>query len=135
MRSDAGRAAQENRQEATAKRPRKRLRWYVIAGLLFLGFWLIGWLQTRNAPQSDDVGAVTICEQFVTARLKSPSTAKFPWINETRTVKQPDGSYRVTAWVDSQNAFGATLRANWTCEVRPNGPQRWKLVDLKMAPR
>jgi len=42
----------------------------------------------------------------------------------------PDGTYRVDGWVDAVNSFGAQLRSNYTCVVRPAGANLWQLVSL-----
>lgn len=47
--------------------------------------------------------------------LKSPSTADFPWAIEP--VKINDTTYTVISYVDAQNEFGATIRANYMIEV------------------
>lgn len=52
--------------------------------------------------------------------LKSPGTARFPravWdAGEIKVSQMPDGTYRVFAWVDSENSFGALLRDQWMVE-------------------
>ena len=56
---------------------------------------------------------------FVEKQLKSPSTAKFP-----KTIEKNEhitnlggGKYKINSWVDSQNAFGATIRTNFSCTI------------------
>ena len=46
--------------------------------------------------------------------LKSPSTAKFPTCNDTTITKVSDDKYTVSAYVDSQNSYGAMLRSDWS---------------------
>ena len=78
--------------------------------------------------------AVLAARQFVENRLRSPSTAEFgpsPW-------PAPDdlgnGRYRVRGWVDAQNAFGGTVRSNFTVIVRSDGGD-WVLEDIQMESR
>lgn len=63
----------------------------------------------------------------VRRKLKAPSTAKFPGTvfgaNEYKVYKMPDGAYRVTSWVDSQNSFGAMIRSQWVVNLREAGGQ------------
>lgn len=63
-----------------------------------------------------------ICEDWVTERLVSPSTAEF---NDGTTTGGPV-AYTVTGSVDSQNAMGGTLRTDWSCEVEyRESDQQW----------
>lgn len=78
----------------------------------------------------DDIGAQVACEEFVTRQLASPSSAEFPgpW---DFTVTGAGNEYVVSAWVDAQNMFGASLRQNFTCTVtRDDAAETWTLVDL-----
>ncbi|MDU0478352.1 hypothetical protein QVA66_03750 [Staphylococcus chromogenes] len=52
--------------------------------------------------------------------LKSPSTAKFPSKRNWKFTPI-DGGYKVTAYVDSQNSFGATVRSDFGCTVTKAG--------------
>jgi hypothetical protein len=45
--------------------------------------------------------------------------------------------YLVTSYVDAQNAFGATIRNNWRCEIQytcgESGDQsNWRLISLDL---
>jgi len=89
--------------------------------------------EVRAAPERPDVpsefGAEVACEDFVSDRLRSPSTADFS--EQVRTPLAED-QFRVQGQVDSENGFGATVRAAWSCTVRavPNGNDHdWELVD------
>lgn len=74
-------------------------------------------------------GAEVACEDFVKDRLKSPGTAEF---SETFTTSQADGSWEVEGAVDSENAFGGTMRNTYTCTVRyDEAADYWSLVDME----
>ncbi len=75
--------------------------------------------------------AFVMSQRFVTRRLKSPSTAKFDYISET--VYLGNNLYRVNAWVDAQNAFGAMLRTDYVAFMRDNRNNTWScpLVALE----
>jgi len=76
-----------------------------------------------------EFAAEVACEDFVKDRLKAPSTADFS--DQVRT-PLPGGQFLVEGQVDSENGFGATVRAAWSCTVRavPNGEDHdWQLVD------
>jgi hypothetical protein len=65
---------------------------------------------------SDSPGPhVTVaCRDWARERLKNPATADFgeDWAQDLGA-----GRWRVTGVVDAENAFGATVRAEWTCEA------------------
>lgn len=70
-------------------------------------------------------GARDSCHDFVKQQLKSPSSAKFTDLTATPTdsIGGPAdiGPWTFTGTVDSQNDFGAMLRADWTCQVHRSG--------------
>jgi hypothetical protein len=53
--------------------------------------------------------------KIVKSNLKSPSTAKFPSVNESLShINQFDtNKFQINSYVDSQNSFGATVRSNF----------------------
>jgi hypothetical protein len=64
--------------------------------------------------------AYTFCINKVTERLKAPATARFSARDPNHEAR--DGSrYLFTGTVDSENGFGALLRADWGCDVRWTG--------------
>ncbi len=73
-----------------------------------------------------------IAKDFIKASLKSPLTAKFPFL-EYNSVALPDtefgkNRYRASSYVDAQNAFGAMIRNNWTVTLRYLGGE-WSLIE------
>lgn len=81
------------------------------------------------------VEAFDICKDFVKRRLKAPSTAKFrnPYQDDGEVVitGSDNGPFTVRSSVDSENAFGAKLRSNFTCVVTLNG-DTWKLDNISI---
>jgi len=79
-------------------------------------------------------GAYDVCQKFVTMRLRAPGSAKFPSLTAdgVSAVDLGDGRYSISAYVDSQNGFGALLRMTFACEVNWQSGQSYKLVDLKL---
>lgn len=68
--------------------------------------------------------AAGICEDWVSEELKSPSTAEFS--NERESSTGTD-SWTITGLVDAQNSFGATIRAEWRCDVRwDTADEQWR---------
>jgi len=77
-----------------------------------------------------------MAQQFVRDHLKCPSTASFGSVfgeyqkAEDNVEFFSNGSYKVTGWVDAQNAFGAMVRTRFECGLRPCGNDRWHLIFL-----
>lgn len=89
----------------------------------------------RAGNTNEGIYAYAISKQFVKDRLRSPSTAKFPW-SATETTDLGARGWRVKAYVDSQNAFGAMIRTEYTCEVKTtDGGTNWTLMNLQMGSR
>lgn len=115
--------------------------------LLVAGTVLVLWMaatagdgstsKAEKAPKGPraptDFDARYMCEQFITDTLKSPKSAEFSGRKET-TVSRTQGFFQVRGWVDAQNAFGATLRNQYRCEVQHLEGTRWRLIDLELAP-
>ena len=76
-------------------------------------------------PDQVNRSAERACEDFVSARLKAPSTAEF---SGTRTQHQ-GARYVVTGAVDAENSFGAPLRSTYTCTLTSSGEQ-WRLESV-----
>jgi hypothetical protein len=78
--------------------------------------------------------AYIMAQTFIKGHLKAPGSAEFAsrvWNeDEVRVVELPNGSYRVSAWVDAQNSFGAKLRNNWTCELKQTTETRWVVTGF-----
>ena len=79
------------------------------------------------------IGAFVMSQTFMKRRLKSPSTADFPWYtdSEVSVSHRGGGTFLVESYVDSQNAFGAKLRTHYLCELKDEGTDSWKLISLK----
>lgn len=60
----------------------------------------------------DKFDAFVIAENAVKEKLKSPSTAQFCTTTEA-TIGRSGNTWTVKGWVDAQNGYGATVRANF----------------------
>lgn len=83
-------------------------------------------VQTRSQKAAVDLSlqAMRLCEDRVRSRLKSPSSAKFPWdCFKQRVTKNhiTPRKYFTMGCYDAQNAFGAMLRGNYVCTVEQKG--------------
>ena len=72
--------------------------------------------------------AYNYCKDWVKERLKTPSTANFPF-TPLKVIKE-DGSYYVYSYVDAQNSFGAEIRTKFICVTKCN-EHSCSFVDLQ----
>lgn len=78
-----------------------------------------------NSSGSDQSGAAVVaCQEVVKQNLKSPSTASFP------DVPSVSGD-TITGEVDSENGFGAQLRASFQCTIVDNSQVRLDYLSNK----
>lgn len=99
--------------------------WGVVSVVAIAAFGVI-YLRGGFAP-GPETQAKDVCEQFVTDQLKAPATAVF---SGAFAAEQSDASWIVRGSVDSENGFGAMIRNNYTCRVRPAGGDEWTLDKL-----
>lgn len=101
----------------------------LLLGLLF-GLWLNRQAEQRQAsfaqPGEHDIEARFEARRAIQTRLLSPSSAKF---SHEYVVYQQKGVHVVAGEVDSQNAFGAMLRRQWTCIVQHEGGKNWRVLE------
>jgi hypothetical protein len=86
---------------------------------------------TSNNEQNLKITALTAAQECVKERLKSPSSADFPWGSDCVT-KISDNTYVINSYVDSQNGFGAMLRTNFTCQVTLNGNDNYTCDSVQL---
>ena len=111
---------------------------FLIVSLGFIALKEAGFIkQSGSGSESADVGdekamAITMAQNFVKDRLKSPSSASFPWgFNEYQTTRSSDGTWRVSGWVESVNSFNAKVRVSWSVEIKREGTS-WKLFSINV---
>lgn len=80
---------------------------------------------SSSSTLSDDMkGALwALAEKAVKNELKAPATAKFPasYGSDGVSFGKSGDLYYVTAYVDAQNGFGATLRTGFTVYAKLDG--------------
>lgn len=87
---------------------------------------------TKYSSYSDD-DLASLAEKYVKKKLKAPSTAKFPPIFKSKIIRQNSYSYSISSFVDSQNGFGATIRNNYTVELKQNENGEIYVTDFKIS--
>jgi hypothetical protein len=81
----------------------------------------------------DTTMAFVMSQEFVKRSLKAPSTAEFPWFTDDQVAvtQRPDCGFRIVAWVDAQNGFGAQIRSRYVVELKYlDGSGEWQLTDI-----
>lgn len=88
----------------------------------------------RSVPNSDSQrqDAWLMAQHFIKERLKSPGTASFGGISDFQSYTDHvtslgNQAYAVHGWVDSQNGFGALIRADFSLEEEYVGNDKWRL--------
>ena len=100
-------------------------------------FLLAAALVAACGETTDDLSGTApfMCQEFVKRRLQAPATAEFPnpYRDGTMTVPLDSLTFRVTSYVDAENAFSAKLRQRYSCTVRKAEGDNWDLVALTFA--
>lgn len=86
--------------------------------------------EEERQRQDDIIAAYTMAQEFVKDRLKSPGSAEFPWHANSYVTALGNNRFRVKAYVDSQNVFGALIRTNFDLTLRREG-ERWMLESIE----
>jgi hypothetical protein len=104
----------------------------ICVGLVIIWGSISGNEQPEAPHTPDATEAYVMSQDFVSQRLKAPSTASFPWISEATVTDQGLGEFTVTAYVDAENSFGAKLRQHYSCRMVYLGNDQWKCENLSL---
>lgn len=91
---------------------------FLIIGIVAIIIACVTIMNTASPTDEDSFGhdwavAMTVAEDAVKSKLKSPSTAKFSPKNET-TITRDGDIWIVSGWVDAKNSYNATIRNNYS---------------------
>jgi hypothetical protein len=112
----------------------KRILIPIIIFMVVFGFALAcgGSGSSVEKKGHSEVEAWTAAQLEVERNLKSPSSAKFPWVKSEDVVnKINDDTFKVKSYVDSENSFGAMVRTNFSCTVEFTGEDTYIVKDLE----
>lgn len=87
--------------------------------------------RARECGERNEVMAYVMSQEFVKRGLKAPATAEFPSVTKILTRAMGDCRFKINAYVDAQNSFGALLRSPYSATLfyEPEG-QEWTLLDM-----
>ncbi len=83
-----------------------------------IGVVAIMWVAGHFIPDDPKTDAISHCKRFVTERMRAPSTTSFPWSDVISAYEIGGGNWTVRGHVDSENGFGAKIRAEFTCMLK-----------------
>lgn len=87
---------------------------------------------SRDAQCSEGV-AFVMSQNFVKRDLRAPATAQFPHQPISAT-EIGECQFRVSSYVDAQNAFGALIRSNYSVDMKFNASGRtWSAANLSIS--
>lgn len=101
----------------------KPLAIIIVVLIAFLSYNRRDKSNSRTGPSRDyqkERLAYIYVKEEVKRNLKSPSTANFPGIIESKNhiVERNNGIIEINSWVDSQNSFGAIVRMNYKSTLK-----------------
>lgn len=79
-----------------------------------------------------EIDAFVMSQNFVEKRLKAPSTAEFCSYSDATVLDLGDGRFRVSAYVNAENSFGAKVRTTYICVLKSKDGDTWTLERLNM---
>ena len=112
-----------------------------IVVLMFAGCWWI--LTPDDSPEAQqELAEITaksivtvMCESEMSSRLRAPGSADYPFAHATNVEVRGNDRYRLSSYVDAQNAFGGEVRTNFICVVEGSGDDAsgYSVVDFTAA--
>ena len=119
------------------------LRWTLGIGAAIIGGMWWAYLSWAGSPNreveraqkdcDDTTMAYVMSQNFVKQRLKAPGSAEFPYLNGRDVVSASDHkcTFYVSAYVDSQNGFGASIRTYYKATMTYDRNEKlWRAPEL-----
>ena len=110
----------EKPSEEDAVKAKKEKKINMIIGVVvFIVFFATCYniMNTESGPP-DKMDAWYMAQQFIEKQLNSPSSAEFPWYDDSYVTELDDCTFEVNAYLDAENAFGVMLRKNFSISVK-----------------
>lgn len=120
--------------EVPAQKRKTSIWTWVVVALFFL--YVVGSSNDgQNPNKSSETDQVTVCfmaRQYIEKSLKAPGSAKFQDCFEVNIQDLGGDKFKVSGYVDSQNAFGAMLRNYYVVQMKYTGDKKWQLLDVRI---
>lgn len=87
----------------------------------------IAWDQKDNS-----LNAWTHSIMYAEKNLKSPSSAKFP-MGYKDYVQRNGTTYTISAYVDSENSFGAMIRTHFNATLKEVSEDKWEMISFEFV--
>lgn len=133
--SQSRKSVVENVEESHEKYVLGTIGAMVVLAALFFGYITLTDTPNSNKPNEAATeedrrsDAARMCQKSVSAKLLSPSMAKFPSIYHLKSFYKlyttGENLYRVESYVDAPNAYGVFLRMRWRCDAKYVGNDEW----------
>lgn len=89
-------------------------------------------MQEETRVEDMRLQAFIVSQNFCSNRLNAPSTADFPMDTSYSKIQYlGDSVFVINSYVDSQNSFGAMLRANYDCRLK-FVVEEWQLLNFEL---
>lgn len=106
---------------------------FILGSLVAIAHYIT--TQPYRQLEKEERAVYQAAQSFVLDILKTPSTAEFQEFNRAEMIVDTDEekvTYYISAYVDSQNGFGAMLRNDWEVSMNYQGGEmsnsrNWKL--------
>lgn len=101
---------------------------FIAAIILIIAVIVIVRINTKSNDSSSSsyssdkkIDAWVCMQDIVSAKLKNPAGAKFPSYKSSYVTSLGSNDYKIEAYVDATNGFGATIRTYFTCTLTLTG--------------
>jgi len=121
----------ENKEKPKIK-PIGCLVWIAVLVLIFFCIASCRGSAEETSTEPDKIDAYIMSQQFVETKLKAPATAKFPRFQDSFVKEIGENRYKVSAYVDAENSFGAKIRVKYFCVLKHIGDDKWELEDIEL---
>ncbi len=111
---------------------------FVLACIIFIIYCMVSIFannssktSSKNSSTDYKLEAYIMSQEFIEKELKAPATAEFPSYHKISVV-QTDNRYKVKAYVDSENSFGAKIRTNYYITLERNSDESWTKISCEI---
>lgn len=84
----------------------------------------------QHITEDEKGNAVAIAQREIKDRLKSPSSAKFPWSFDEYTITKSDRTFKVKSYVEAKNSFGTLLKINYMVKFTMTGSETYTVDSI-----